>query len=457
MKKFYVLEKINNQVLGVEITKDGSSFRVSSPQTLSNKDWRGRHVVIVDNTEPIYFARESFTKGPKEILLFQINEKLQPLAIFSRTPHIVFKILDETMTEVDLIYLAVDKKNTQISLEFFLKNEARVEAQYHFVCCVASLSLQLSSSAVMSLYLSDRDFWILITEGADIVYVRKYPLDEFSTITESQVEEGVLTTIDYYHRFTNRPIEYFIAYGPRRDLAPSLAGLQHLAPSWHSIQGVDSEIILQYPEFYGALFVSSEFNLIPENHRLWLTNLRYARLTAFILLVFSFINCGAWYYFYNQNTILSSTMHYKERILVSKVKEIQDKFPSKKLDQLKKYLNVVQNFYNQPRIDELLVWLADVVPDKVEITKLSIKNFSQNGSNKNSNKKSLIDFYSHEMSIVLNSQIKAPAKEAQRAFYQMFQALSTKMILKNSRLIYNEAQGIGLFYFELKPKRRFSL
>ncbi len=456
MKKFYVLEKIANQVLGVEVVKDGSLFRVSSPQKMSNKDWRGRHAIIVDNTEPIYFARETFTKGPKEILIFQINEKLQPLAIFSRTPYIVFKILDETMTDVDLIYLAIDKKNTKDNLEFFLKNEARVESQYHFVCCVASLSLQLSSSAVMSLYLADQNFWILITEGTDIVYIRKYPLDEFTTLTESQVEEGVLTTIDYYHRFTNRPIEYFIAYGPRRDLAPSLAGLKRLEPLWNNLQGVDSETILQWPEFYGALFVSSEFNLIPENHRLWLANLRFARLAACILLFFSFINYGAWYYFYNQNTILSSTMNYKERILVSKVKEIQKEFPSKRLDQLKRYLDVVQNFYNQPRIDEFLVWLVDVVPDKVEITKLSIKSLSKNESNKNSSKKS-IDLYSYEMSIALTSQIKAPAKEAQKAFYQMFQALSTKMILKKSRLVYNEAQGIGSFYFELKPKKGFSL
>ncbi len=454
MKKFYILEKIDNQVMGIEVFKEGSLFHVSCPQKLSYKNWRGCRSIIVDNTEPIYFARETFTKGPKEILLFQINEKLQPLAIFSRTPYIVFKILDETITEVDLIYFAIDKKGTKNNLEFFLKNEVRVEAQYHFVCCIASLSLQLSSSAIMSLYLSDHVFWILITEGSDIVYIRKYTLDEFSTITESHIEEGVLTTIDYYHRFTNRPIDYFIAYGPRRDLAPSLAGLKHLDPLWDNLRGIDSEIILQWPEFYGALFVPSEFNLIPENHRLWLTNLRYARLIACVLLFFSFINYGAWYYFYNKNTTLTSTMNYKEHLLISKARQIQKKFPSKRLDQLKNYLDIVQNFYDQPRIDELLVWLSDIVPNKVEITKLIVKNISQNKSNKNSKKGALIDFYPHEIFIILNSQIKAPPEEARKAFYQIFQALSTKMILKNSRLVYDENQGIGLFSFELIPKKR---
>lgn len=453
MKKFYILKKVANKVIGVEVLKESGLFNVSHPKEFSIKDWRGRRSIIIDNTEPIYFAKENFTKGPREVLLFQISEKLQPLAIFSGTPYIVFKSLDETTTEVELIYLAVDKKNTKNNLEFFLRHEARVEAQYHFMCCIGSLSLKLSSSNVLSLYLSDHDFWILITDGTDIVYIRKYPLDEFTGLTESQVEEGVLTTIDYYHRFTNRPIEAFIAYGPRKNLAPSLGGLKRLESSWTLFRGVDPEVILQWPEFYGALFVAPEFNLIPENHRLWLNNLKFGRLVACIFLAFSFVNYGAWYYFSNQNDTLKSTIAYKERILTSKIQELKKEFSQQRIDQLKKYLDIVQAFHNQPRVDDLLVWLANIIPEGVKITKLSIKSLSQDSLSQNSRKASSTVIQSDQLSIFLKLQMRASAQETQKAFYRMFQALSTKMIFRNSRLVYDEGQKVGFFYFELMPKK----
>ncbi len=454
MKNFLVLSRKESEIRGIEVLEKKQYYQVTEPKNFSPKTIKNKQAILLDYSEPFYFSRDSFTKAPREVLLYQINGKIQPLSIFSRAPYVVYKILEETLSELDITFLAVDSQHFRKDLEFFLSNVVYVFEQYHFVIAVSSLSLVLSSSPLLSLYICDHCFVVFITDGNDIVYIRHFPAEEYSTVSSAQVEAGVLSTMDYYHRFSNKHIEAYIVYGPRRDLAPSLGGLLALEPYWPNIKGVSSETILTYPEYYGAIFAPKEFNLLPEDHKVCISNLNIARKFALFFLIFSFLNTGLWFKFSQKEKHLSQLSRSKEEYLSQELASLSKNLP-KNLDNFKYILHLSESFSRQIRVDMLLSWLANSLPNGVKVLSISIENMKNNSSSRYAPqvKNSMNTLTPYVSKIIdLKLSMDGNSVNTQSVFYDVFYLLQRKFTVENSSFVYNASLKRAYYYFILRAR-----
>ena len=456
MNNFYVISYNDEILRGLKVFKKSNYYLVEPIRNYNLNELIGKKVVLIDYSSPFYFAKDKFSKAPTDILLYQIREKINPLSIFSRSPYIVFKVIEETLTDVDLTFLAIDPLNLKRNLNFLLSKGIRVIEHYHFVSAIGALSCALSTSPILSVFVSENYFFILITEGEDIVYLRIFNADDFSSITSSNVETGILSTLDYYHRFSDRHIEGYIAYGPKRDLVPKLGGIIPLDPYWPSLRGADNEFLLNHPEFYGVLFCPKEFDLLPDIYKFCNTHFARARKVVILCLCLSLFNFSVWTSLNRKVEYISSSIHKLESTINKNIAEIDAKYP-KNLNNFKKFLLLSQVYSRQIRVDWLLEWLAINLPAYVEVNKLVVEDSDSSLISSRTNTRRVITnavkglLSSSSKIIDLSLSATGSPKKTQSLFYKVLGLLQVNFDIKHSKFVYDLSRKKGFFYFTLAP------
>ncbi len=327
--------------------------------------------------EDIFISRERFPKTREDILYLQIREFLQERGLFEGVPRIAYRIAEEGDLQVELEIVAVEERIVNRWLRELLKNKHKLSKLVPEILGVAWLTLKESDNFLLSVYLSEENFWLILTGNGHISYFRNVHVDPSVGLLEEVIEQGLLATLDYCSRVLGVEIEGIIPYGPKRELLPE-SSVPFFKPRFAYFAGVDKELILEFPFFFGVFWVPEEFNFLPSEYRLFLTQLTWARRFGFALLGLSLLNMGLWAYYQPKVKRLQA----ENRALTSEIRKIENELqrylPPEKQAIVQKWFSYLDRYKKAFILPEFLGWLDENLPSNTRLTFLDGAKSSNN-------------------------------------------------------------------------------
>ncbi len=439
MRKTWVLKKGKKGLEGYVFKAKGKHFVSYWQGEIAPKTLRGERVILIFDDPQAYFSRETLVKGPPEVLELQIREHLRNFGLVDEGLRIAFKIEEENPPHVLVSFLACHLSGVKNILEELLQNVARLVGLHHYAIALAALGNLSSRGPLLVAEAQPQGLWLVIVEDQKIQYLRFFEADEFAELSPNIVEEAILSALDYAQRGLKKEIRKILPLGKKRDLLPSVQHLEFVELDESRFPGVPKDTILEEPAFFGGLFCPQDFDLTPPLHGAWLKNLKWARISAGILLVLSLFNLGGWYHFSQENRHLQREVAHLEEGLREKTSQLQKVFPPPVAERFGKFWEIYQRFSQEPRLDFFLVWLAQNLPPKAQVIDFDFQREGPEG----------VGLVGH-----LRIRLQAPFETAQEEFSRFSQRLSTNNFLQKSRLTYSEQTGEGFFEFEFKPQSK---
>ncbi len=432
MKKTWVVRPEGEDFYGY-LFRGKETFSVEGPQKVSAGKLRGEKVLLIIEDERAYFHREAINRGPKEIIALQISERVKNLGFIEGAPRLAFKIEEVSGSLATVSYLALPLSDIEEKIEQLVTAEVRLNGVLHHGVALAGLGSLIGQETVLLAEALPNGIWIVITHGKKLLYLRYFGAEESEGVSTSHVEEALLAALDFAHRGLKKEVKKILPLGPQKDLIPPLPHLETI--SLENLPFKDHlEDLIREPAFFGALFAPEDYDLIPEEHRLWLKHLRPARIAAFGLLFFILANFIGSYHFIHQKRHLL----HEVALLEDEVRESRNYFNSLlagKENDLERLLELKKRFSQEPRVDLFLAWLARHLPNEAHIFGFKAENTNQG------------------IHLHLEIAYEGPFFEAQKAFSLLAQHLSTKNSLLKSRLTYEEEINRGVFVFEFFLKK----
>ncbi len=427
MKKIWVLKASGDSFYGYLFRK-GETFRVEGPQEVSLRTLRGEKVLLLVEDQHAYFHREVFTRGPKEIIALQINERLRNLGLLEGTPRLAFRIEETEGSLVTVSYLALPAVELEEEVERLVSAEVRLYGVQHHAVALAGLARLVTPDPLFLVEANEEGLWVVVCQGEKLLYLRHFAAGEASGLSTSHVEEALLAALDFAHRGLKKEIKKILPLGTKRDLIPSLPHLETISPEGLPFKENREKILLE-PAFFGALYAPKDFDLTPEEHRLWLKHLRPARYAALAFLSLAFFNLLGWFHFSHQ----AQRLHHRVELLQQEVQAKQNHLQSLlagREDDLHRLVELRKRFEQEPRLDFFLAWLAQNLPSRARLKSFKAQREPQG------------------MKVQLEILCQGPFSEVQQAFWRFSRRLSAQNTWQNSRLAYDEEQKKGVFSFE---------
>jgi len=430
MKKIWVIKPLDGHFYGYLFQKIDKVFRVKGPQKISARDLKNEKVLLLIEDKEIYFQRETFTRGPQEIIALQINERLKNLGLAEQISSLAYRLEEIRGTFVDVSYLALLSCHVEDEIKQLISSEVRLCGIQHHAIALAGLSKFISQEIVLLVEVMKDGLWLVISQGENPLYLRYYAIPDSQELTAHKVEEALLAALDFAHRGLKKEVKKILPLGPKREIIPSLPHLKSVIPE--GIPFENHQALFLEPAFFGALFAPKGFDLTPEEHRLWSRHLRPARYAALGFLFLALINFMGWFYFSRENREL----HGKIEPIKQEVERMRyhfEKILTGQANNFSKFLEIEKRFSQEPRFDLFLAWLSQNLPPKAHLR-------SFNAQKKPSG-------------FELTFEIICPGSfsEVQRAFRELSYKLDSQNDLKKSRLSYEEKEKRGIFTFEIIP------
>ena len=387
---------------------------------------KGENLVFLFGAEDIFISRERFPKTREDILQLQIREFLQERGLFEGVPKIAYRVAEEEDPQVELEIVAVEERIVNRWLRELLKNKHKLSKLIPEILGVAWLTLKESDQFLLSVYLSEESFWLVLTGNGYISYFRNVHVDPTVGLMEEVIEQGLLATLDYCTRVLGVEIEGIIPYGPKRELLPE-SSVPFFEPQFSYFEGVDKELILEFPFFFGVFWVPEEFNFLPSEYRLFLTQLTWARKVGFTLLGLSLLNMGLWAYYQPkvkklqaENKVLSSEIRKIES-------ELQKYLPPEKQAIIQKWFTYLDRYKKTFILPEFLSWVDENLPPNTQFTFLDGEKTSDN-----------------KFVLTMTFEAQGSVSEANQKFKFLVKRLAKKIKVAEIDVIYHKKDKKGI-------------
>ncbi|OAG28617.1 hypothetical protein [Thermodesulfatator autotrophicus] len=373
MKKIFVLQKEGEKYIAAQFKKKGSEIILQDyPEETILKKFKARELTLIKYFPELYLGKEVIPKGPKELIKIQIRERLKELGIFESTPFIVFKIEEDLETQLEVSFIAVNKLLIEEIVSETQKIEARIKLLSAEQIATCYLTIHETKENIISIYLSEDKLYIAITGLNKIIYLRTLSINKSFGITPSQVEETLLTTIDYAERVLGISLKGIISYGPKRELVPETS-IPLIEASFSFIKGADINLILEKPYFFGSFFIPEEYNLLPEDYKTFQKHFSLVRKIAYFMLLSSFLSYGVWFYY----TPKAKTEEEKYKVLVKELRlknaELEQIIPPETEEKLKKIISLKKDYLKTFKLNTFLSWLNTITPGEIRISDIEGK------------------------------------------------------------------------------------
>ena len=434
MSTLWVIKPRGEKFLGLKASGRRGKWSFSEVREFEPVELRNRAVIALETGVQVYFARETLTKGPREILALQAEDKVREAGFFTGAFRVVFHRLSEGPVNIEVGLLALEPAGVEELLQRLGRVQARLKGLYHETMALAYLVAGWLREPVLAARLSEEGLWLVVSEGGHPTYMRFQAVDEFLGLEGMPVEENVLAVLDYYERFFGKPIRYLFPCGPYRDRLAEAGHLEILKPSLENIKAREEDL-LTYPELFGAVLVPGDYNLLPENHRYFLQALEWVRYAGGLLFLLTILNYGLFAYLYQRNRGLDQEVLQTSRTLERRLAELREEYPPEQIKKLKVYLEWKEKFESQPRMDEFLWWLAQKLPQGVRVTRVEVK-------------KGASGDYRMKLGLVF----EGPLASARKIFYRFFDQIKKRARIEASRFDYDEFQKQARFELEVGLK-----
>lgn len=344
----------------------------SLPDTLS-----GEAHLSISSTASLVLAEE-FPQLNRELLLMQMHKRLDQMAM-----------LDVGIRGA-ICYAAIEERGLKQLYSMIVLPESEVESGLNTVLASGKVRLRnctTGSAAVAALMakVSAEPFVVLLVQerGAVVIGVRNGVAlyqQSMQVSGSGELEEGILIhAINFCRQTLSREFAIdeaaLVCLGSARDtIDAEMLNDALTEPDFTNSIHADNADILHYPELYGTLFVQPAFSFLPEgyNHSLVLATI--SRVLTFVAAVAA-VTCGFLSWQQSQtNTDLAHQLDSESGKLNTSITRLGQQLPGmKNVQQQEQYLQILAKSENEPHLDELLMVLAERLPEQVRISGFEVE------------------------------------------------------------------------------------
>ncbi|MCX7823434.1 MAG: hypothetical protein N2260_08345 [Syntrophobacterales bacterium] len=452
MTETIIAEK-NGYFIAVDVKKRRNRFLFSEVKEVDLKEISGRkEVIYVTGLQPFHYARERITKGPPEAMRFQLQERIDRLGIFRNPPKFSYKIEKTEGVISECSIVTIDYSLIEPTLDNFTQYRIGLKGLLHKSIAVAFLVTEcFVDTNVFTIYGDDKEYFIITTDKTGIRSIRLIKFDEFIPPSENAVLEELELTKGQYRYLPGFDEAKVLVFGPIRKLFSNTETI--VLPDRFL---VESEIVMEYPELFGAPLVPKEFNLLPITWLNWNSHLKYAKRVSMAMLTVAMLNGTIWGYLHLKERQLREMVDTKSKAVKIEAERLSRKIPLEKLKFLDLYNQTLKAHKQEPRMDELIARLTTIIPPDFKVIKLSVSKISPQASNsergverKKETPDSLLHGSSRQFSLNLSVGATAGFEEAHRVFKHILDSLHGSYTIHKSTFRFNDHEKTAECNFEL--------
>jgi hypothetical protein len=344
----------------------------SLPETLS-----GEVHYCISSTASLVLAEE-FPKLSRELLLMQMHKRLDQMAM-----------LDVGVSGA-ICYSALEERGLKQLYSMIVLPESEVEAGMNAVlasgkvrlrncttgsAAVAALLAKVSPDPLVVLLLQQQSAVVIGVRDGHALYQQSMQVGG-----SDELEEGILThAINFCRQTLSREFAIdeaaLVCLGTGRDTIDSgMVSDTLIEPDFKGLIRADSSDILHHPELFGALFVKPDFSFLPEGYKQSLVLAAISKVLTVTAAVAA-VACGFLSWQQSRITMdLAEQLAVENRELNASIIRLGQQLPGmENVQQQEQYLQILAKSENEPHLDELLMALADRLPEQVRISGFEVE------------------------------------------------------------------------------------
>lgn len=415
----------------------------------------GKRVLVLWDVKGIHFFRDQVFTGPEEVMALQVQEKVERTGLFRAPPSVFYHVDRREGNTAQVGIAAMDTSAMEARLDTLWDRKARIQGVYHPALAVAFLAAHSGAEKTLTVWIREQGFFLVATEGARVQSLRFVPFDDFTGPSGELVRQEVAFARERLEGLPGQGVPVVRSCGPLRHLLPEAD------VPWpeECIPGPLQPIAFSHPEWFGAFFVPSAFDMLPEKARVWVRHMPWAVRAGALLLAVSVGQLGMWAFWKHKTVELEKETRSRMRVVASRADSVQKAVPWDRLSVVEEYRKTLEAFQKEPRMDEWVVWLAETVPENFRVVRCTVAKKGESGSAAVTTpqgrpiRRRGADMGSEEASagLTLSLEVKGTVgfQEAQRSFGTFLAALKERRDVRAAHFHYDEKSGQAVFSFEI--------
>lgn len=416
----------------------------------------GKRVLVLWDSRGFHFFRDQVFTGPDEVMALQIQEKVERTGLFRVPPSVFYRVDRKEGNTAQVSIAAVDTSAMEARLEELWHRKARIEGVYHPALAVAFLAAHSGAETALTVWIREKGFFLVGTEGAQVQSVRFVAFDDFTGPSEDLVRQEAAFAREQLERLTGQGVPVVRSCGPLRHLLPE----GHVPWPYECIPEPLQPLAFAHPEWFGAFFVPPDFDMLPERVRVWIRHVPWAMRAAALLLAVSVGQLGLWSLWKYRSLELEKETRARMSVVASRADAVQKAVPWDRLSVVEEYRKTLEAFQKEPRVDDWIVWLAETVPENFRVVRCAASKKGESGAaaasatqgrpiRRRGAEASVGEASAGGMTLSLEVEGTVGFREAQRSFGAFLAALKDRWDVRSSRFQYDEKAGQAVFSFEV--------
>lgn len=342
---------------------------------------------LVVHSSRTYILCEAFPNVKQDVLILQINDRLRQSGIWlGGTEELLHCIRPLAVHDGRKMYsvLSLPKDDLVPFLSLGLRQEIKLQTVTPAVAAISAFLRVVTHEPVLAACFLDKGLELIVAQNGVPLHFQFIPPGPEGRLDEAMITNAfdiVTQTVKRTHDFE---IKKIVTLGPNSYLCPeTIGGYSIWVPDWSDFfKTNEPSLIPLYPELFGAYFVDSAFDFVPALWRLSWRIQTASKWMAAAAAVGGIIFFGAGLYVDKAiNPRLQSEMIARKRVVLQERDALQKVLPqNSERDALQKFVDLMAKYERQPRLDAMMLELAQALPEGVIISELKIERGQVPGS-----------------------------------------------------------------------------
>jgi hypothetical protein len=344
----------------------------SLPETLA-----GEAHFSISSTASLVLAEE-FPKLSRELLLMQMHKRLDQMAMLDIGIRgaICYSALEERGLKQLYSMVVLPESEVETGMNVVLSNgKVRLRNCTTGSAAVAALMAKVSADPFVVLLVQQRSAVVIGVRDGVALYQQSMQVSG-----PGELDEGILIhAINFCRQTLSREFAIdeaaLVCLGSGRDtIDAEMVNDTLIEPDFAGIIRAGNSDILHYPDLYGALFVKPDFSFLPEGYN---QSLLLATISRALTVAAAIAAVAGGFLSWQQgqsNMVLADQLVSENRKLNASIMRLGQQLPGmENVQQQEKYLKILAKSENEPHLDELLMVLAERLPEQVSITGFEVE------------------------------------------------------------------------------------
>ncbi len=380
-REFYIVSPLSEDVYsGVKVSKDLKN--IEPVEEISVDKLKKKEVWLVLDTpnflyETVQFNFQAFVE---ELLRYRLRQHVSSLAFFETPFEIFYKIVDIEGQNYTISFFAIEKRNIEVYKSKLRVSGARVKGITHCIFSNFAFFKKFCSFQEELFLLVKpclREIWFLLAGKERLDYVLSLQVDELLGISLEEFNSFLNKMKEYAYRTYQKDVEKFYILAKEFPYALEEIEKEFVRPE---VNLPDGEKTLEFSQYLGALFVEPEFNFLSRKEIFFQNSMGIAEKLGILMCFFALLDFGIGSYLHwkvNQNL---ERLQNEVKNLQLYSQEVEQNLSPERIEFLKNVLAKEKEFLNSPRMERILLWCANRLPEGIRIEKMRIKKGPRPGS-----------------------------------------------------------------------------